>query len=708
MFHRTPGRFAMRIRVILSLLFAVLGLLVLAMAGLRVVGSTGELTETQRERRSNALFAELSRAVIELSLERSVIQLALNLDEPISTAFRDLVDGQRAKSDAHFAAVLEGLDTHDGLRARDRIRTELETVLVRIVDLRREADRQVTLPAAQRDADFVARWPQEVPTLISGLERLRFLFRDAQTEVSGTAYILAEVMHRAFIVREMGGQDRSYLALATLTGRPLTAAQLTLMDRHQSRVGAARVVLMDLKTHPDLDPDIAAALAELERTYFGEYQSLRDRILLASAQGTPYPASFNEVFQRSQEALGLAVGIVHRTADAMDAYWSDRVAASWRQIAVNGALMLAGLMVVAMAGWVLRGITGRLDRLAAYMHRLAGGDLDGGVPAMGGWPGADRDEIGEMAQAVAVFREGLVQNRELQRQREEAAAESAAQRRAAMSALADDLERTLLDVAEKVGRQADTIRTVAAAMGSAGESGSNRSLAAADAAEQSTSRVMDMAVGAEGVRDAMRDAQAQVQEATRIALDARAGVDRSETRMRALAEAVERIGSILTLIGEIAAQTNLLALNATIEAARAGEAGKGFAVVASEVKNLAGQTARATEEIRAQIDGIRLATEDAVVGMHAVTDTVRRIADLSEAVNAAIDRQGDAIAAMMRTAEDLADASGHFSEQFANVALSAATSQAGVVRVIWGAEDLRTPVHALRTRLDDFLARLRG
>ncbi|MFM2042970.1 MAG: Methyl-accepting chemotaxis protein 4 [Pseudomonadota bacterium] len=698
----------MRIRVLLSGLFLVLGGLVLVMAGLRLWGSIGDLGETQRERESNAIYGELSRAVIELSLERSVIQLGLNLEEPMPAAFRDLVAEQRRKSDGHFTQVRAGLAAHGSLRDRDSIAREVDRTIARISALRAEADRQVALPAAARDAAFVANWPVEVPDLIVGLERLRFLFRDARAQVSGTTYILGEVMHRAFVVREKGGQDRSYLALATLTGRPLTAEQRTLMDQHQTRVAAAFGVLDDLSDHPDLPGELGAALADLSQVYQSDYVALRRDIVAASTAGTAYPVTFEETFGRTQDVLGRAVAVVHRVADRMDAYWAGRVAAARTAIAVNSAILLVGLGLVGLAGVLLRTITGRLNGLAAYMHELADGKLETPLPARAGWPASDRDEIGEMAAAVAVFRAGMVEIRDLQRQREEDAARAARIRRDAMADLAADLEATLLEVAETIAAKSDGIRTIAARMGTVGESGSNRSLAAAEAAEQSTTQVMGMAAGAESVRDAMRDAQAQVLEAARIAGEARAGVDRSEARMRTLTEAVERIGTVLELIEEIAAQTNLLALNATIEAARAGEAGKGFAVVAGEVKTLAGQTARATVEIREQIADIRAATEEAAGGMQEVTRTVRRIADLSGAVNGAIERQGEAIDRMMRTAEELAEQSSRFSDQFANVALSAATSQAGVVRVIWGAEDLRAPATALRTRLDDFVNRLRA
>jgi len=402
------------------------------------------------------------------------------------------------------------------------------------------------------------------------------------------------------------------------------------------------------------------------------------------------------------DRLSLITADVDRTMKAGEEAAGARYGrALWITLAVgaSGTLLVMVLALVLTVGAVSR----PLKRIVATMTRIAEGDVDMHIRGQ-----ARRDEIGEIARALSVFQNGLKHNLDLQQQKEEADRRTAGERRRALAEFATDLEQAVLSVAETVARKADVIARQATEMGNVGESGANRSLAAAAAAEQAAQQVMTLAMGAESVLDTMRDAQRRVLEAASIAEAARAGVDRTEVQMRTLSEAVERIGHVLSMISEIAEQTNLLALNATIEAARAGEAGKGFAVVAGEVKNLAGQTGRATVDIRSQIDGIRDATADAVATIQEVTRTVRRIADLSGEVNSAIDRQGESVNSMMTTANTVAETSATFSEQFANVAMGAARSQAGIVRVIWGANDLRGPVEHLRDSLDGFLARLRA
>src|SRR5262249_6109079 len=162
----------------------------------------------------------------------------------------------------------------------------------------------------------------------------------------------------------------------------------------------------------------------------------------------------------------------------------------------------------------------------------------------------------------------------------------------------------------------------------------------AAASEQASTNVQTVASAAEELSASIAEISRQVSQAAKVAGDAVSRATATNQSVAALAEGAQKIGDVVKLINDIAGQTNLLALNATIEAARAGEAGKGFAVVASEVKSLANQTAKATDEIAAQIQGIQASTKDAVTAIREIAGVIGQVSEISTTIAAAVEEQG--------------------------------------------------------------------
>jgi len=206
---------------------------------------------------------------------------------------------------------------------------------------------------------------------------------------------------------------------------------------------------------------------------------------------------------------------------------------------------------------------------------------------------------------------------------------------------------------------------------------------------------------------AVNEIAQQVAQSASVAQQAVTTISQTSDRISGLAGSVQEIGTVVQLITDIAAQTNLLALNATIEAARAGEAGKGFAVVAGEVKNLANQTAKATEEISRQVFTIQSAAGEAVSDINGVVETIRRIDQIAAAIASAVQEQEASTREISAHIEEVAVQAHEVSQSVAQVAASSAQACGGTVRVLWSASSLGKVVEDLNRQVDDYVRKVR-
>ena len=314
----------------------------------------------------------------------------------------------------------------------------------------------------------------------------------------------------------------------------------------------------------------------------------------------------------------------------------DDIEAAYDRIMLTAGATLAGFAVVlGLAGWLLaRGITRPLLRLERRMRALVDGELAEAVPEQN-----RRDEIGRMAVAVSVFRDNALRMRELEQQTEQAKLALEAERRAAMEQVAQEFETQVGTVVRHLGATASEVQSAARALAADAEGTTAESATMRAAGDHALESVGQVATSIEQMSGSIAEIARQVAESSSVAGQAVNEVGRTDASVRGLTEAARRVGEIVEMINGIAGQTNLLALNATIEAARAGEAGKGFAVVASEVKALANQTARATEEIRAQIDGMQAATAETVRAIQEIGTTIGRMSEIATSTAAAVEEQ---------------------------------------------------------------------
>ena len=506
-----------------------------------------------------------------------------------------------------------------------------------------------------------------------------------------------------------------------------------------------------------------------------------------------------------RSAIASAATVVNQKLDLLVEYASEdgynfrsaSVASAEETKVINVAMVAFGLLAGLSTAIVLaRGISRPVTGMTEAMTALAGGDMKVEIPAI-----ERKDEIGEMAKAVQVFRDKAVEAEwlaasqaemehrqkeeheqrtaekaeeearraaakageeareaaetvklaEAQAERErqerekearrieeqheakehqrledvrrveekrkaEAAAEAAkrdaeqrtrAERRQAMLDLADSFESQVGGVIEKVSHASAQMQSSAQSMSVNAEQTSEKSMTVASASDEASSNVRHVATSADQLASSIQEISRQVTHSADIARDAVNQAETTNEKVHGLVQSAQKIGDVVQLINDIASQTNLLALNATIEAARAGEAGKGFAVVANEVKSLAGQTAKATEEIGAQIVEIRNATNETVQAIGDIGGTISKIDEISSAIASAVEEQGAATQEIASSVQRAASSTNDVSSNIADVTDVAGETGNAANQVLNAVNDLSQQTNVLRGSVDEFLNRVR-
>jgi methyl-accepting chemotaxis protein len=370
--------------------------------------------------------------------------------------------------------------------------------------------------------------------------------------------------------------------------------------------------------------------------------------------------------------------------------------------------LLTGLAVVAVAlavvGTVIirRAVTRPLTEITRVTEAVAGGTSTISIPY-----GERHDEIGALARSIAVFQETMQRNVELNRVvSEEGMARGRRQEEVAaeIARFGNDIERTVTDLVTS----AERMLGASANLADAADGASNRTAGAAMASGEASANVRDIASAAEELAASVEEINRQVAQSSTIAGKAVGEAERTNVEIKALDDAAKRIGDVVKLITAIAEQTNLLALNATIEAARAGEAGRGFAVVASEVKALAGQTAKATDEISTHISGMQEATVRSVDAIAGIQRTIREVGEITETIAAAVTEQGAATQEIARSADIASKRTGDTADEVSRVSEATDETRKEAATVKQVAESLGTVARSIRNQVDGFLQKLRA
>ncbi|MBR0827388.1 HAMP domain-containing protein [Bradyrhizobium manausense] len=433
----------------------------------------------------------------------------------------------------------------------------------------------------------------------------------------------------------------------------------------------------------------------------GKYQSEFSSWAETAQKIASYDSSMMKTFRDFEPLMVEVRASVERTykeAEAAEAAVRDSVR-MWMMVAFAVTVVLLGVV-----GFFLeRSISKALSAMVRAMTRLARGELAISVPGVG-----RKDEIGEMAGAVEVFRNNMAEAERLRAEQAEAEARSREQRKADMQRLADTFEGAVSEIIETVSSAATELEASSNTLTQAADRSNGLATAVAAASEEASANVQSVSSASEEMTSSISEISRQVQESARVADAAVEQAQRTNARVAELSKAANRIGDVVELINTIAGQTNLLALNATIEAARAGEAGKGFAVVAAEVKALAEQTAKATGEITQHIGAIQAATGDSVGAIKEIGDTIARMSEIASTIAAAVEEQGAATQQISRNIQRAATGTSQVSSNISDVQRGAGETGAASAQVHSAAQSLSRESNRLKSEVAGFLESVRA
>jgi methyl-accepting chemotaxis protein len=653
---KTFGGFA----VVMTLLLLIGGGAVFALNG----GSDTFARYRQLARQSSAMA----------DVEAEVIQTRLNVKD-------FLIRQDKASADAVLASV-SAADESVG-RALSFVMSEEKRDLLdgAIEDLQLYGERFREVVAQQSERDELVHGTLNTlgPSIREKLsEVMESAYADDDAEA---AYLAGEAQQRLMLAR--------YYVQRFLIENSREDYARVHEELDKTEEGAATLLAaLQSPTRRQLVQEVIEGTKTYEATFESVFSTINRRNAIISGE-------LDVIGPKVMAAAGKLMDLAQDEQDEL----GPRATAAMQTAVISLAVAVAvALLLGAAAAWLIgTGIARPIGAMTAAMQRLAEGDKTVEIPAVG-----RKDEVGEMAEAVKVFKDSMIEAERLAA--EQAKAQEAQIARAKrLDELTRNFDAAVAEVLQSVSGAAEEMQATAQSMSAIADQTKSQAGSASSASTQASANVQTVASAAEELSGASREIARQVEQSSDMSKNAVGQAQQTHQTVQQLAKAAEKIGEVVTLIQDIAEQTNLLALNATIEAARAGEAGKGFAVVASEVKSLATQTGKATEEIAQQIAEIQNSTSGAVSAIEGIAGMVEELNGIAASISAAVEEQTAATAEIARNVQEAATGTSEVTQTLTGVNGGADETSRAASQVLDAVGELTRQTEGLRREVDGFL-----
>jgi methyl-accepting chemotaxis protein len=664
--------------------------------------SWGRLRATSRIAVIADASANLFKAMHSLRTDRSTTNRLLNSDQPVDS---DIDKYLRNIRDTEMPAMSNALALLPSIEfaQQQSLVPELDRLFKTLTAQQKEFWDEVAKPKASRRAALAKEYMDTTQALLDTLEKLSATLAAAVNHQDATIDQLLAIKQIAWLLRNTAGEA------SLLVSNGIAAGRLT-PETHLKYVGfvggteAAWNALQVTASGMQLPPALSAAMAATKTAYFEpQYLALRDRLLAALIAGEKPELTANQWSPITVGRLSSAVGVAEAALDAAKDYTAVQHSEALRSLALQLVLLAAALVLTVGAMMAVgRRVITPLHNMSDAMLKVAAGDLsvDTGYTAR-------RDEIGALAGALETFKQQAQDKLRIERQERERNA-GAATRQKTIEACVGEFETTVRQTLQQLSDASRQMRTTSTGLSAVSRQTNERVQVAEKASGAASMSVESVASASEELSASINDISQQAAHAAGIASRAVSQARETDGTVQGLAKSAGRIGEVVGLINTIAAQTNLLALNATIEAARAGEAGRGFAVVASEVKSLAGQTAKATDEISEQIADIQKVAGEAIDAIKGIGSIIGEVNEVATAIAAAVQEQGAATQEITRSTQHAAQGTKNVSENITGVKTDADASAAAAENVKAASETLETQSQQLGSQVTDFLGKIRA
>lgn len=698
-----------------------------------------EKNDSERAVAVSNVTSDLLNAAQNFSLERGALNTGLGFAGAGPSSLLAMSSSASERGQVSYQKALEGINNLDDFPNKTEMLNNLKSTYAVYKEKSDFAFAQYEVSAtsdeamvdAKRDAGKELR--QSIDDLTDNLHALRLAI-GFEIKVANSQIVINQELENALsVMREYSEREWGIIGSVIASKETLSVSVLDLMAPFGGRVDGAWDLVNSLIGSSNMDPSFKSMASDIQAQFFDDFRNLKYEIYDASAAEEEYPVSAEEWVQSAVAAsntllkLGEAAGTSTREMAAADAVTATG------QFAFQIAVMVCAVFISAVAVWVvIKRVIRPLNNLGQTMADISGGDLKAHVS------GTKRsDEVGVMARALQVFKDAAIEKialEEEQQKREEAERERQRQeeiekrnreeqeriaeeeravalreeRHKEMMELANGFEATVMNIVDKLAVASQEMENSAQGMTSIAEESNNQSTAVLSASEQAANNIQMVASAAEQLSCSVKEISSQVTQSSQYSRNAVLEAEKAGVEIQGLVKAAQKIGDVMGLINDIADQTNLLALNATIEAARAGEAGKGFAVVANEVKNLASQTASATEDISGQINEMRIATQTAVAAIEKIENVIKEIDQTAVSISSAVEEQDVSTHEIARSVSEVSAGTQEVTSNIQVMKEGSERTGSAAGSVLVSARDLSTQSTELRNELDKFLEKVRA